>query len=255
MALSEAQIEAFNERGFIILKGFYDTATMDWVSTFLDRLREREPEPGQEAKYYEESPISGETILVRVENLLGDHNRALTDRLITPEAVACLTRLLGEPPVLFKDKVNYKLPGCRPDKLHQDQAAGWNRYCDLFVTMAIAVDENRADNAALSIMSSGNYDRALMTAEWQPLTDADPPYEPEDEYQLLTADPGDVILFDSYVPHGSPANTSRRSRRNLFFTFNRASDGDMRARYYADKWASYAPNRAQGARAKETFRV
>ncbi len=25
-----------------------------------------------------------------------------------------LTQLLGEPPVQFKDKVNYKLPGCRP---------------------------------------------------------------------------------------------------------------------------------------------
>jgi len=37
-----------------------------------------------------------------------------------------LTNLFGEPPVLFKEKINYKLPGCRPDKLHQDQAAGWN---------------------------------------------------------------------------------------------------------------------------------
>ena len=29
----------------------------------------------------------------------------------------------------------------------------------------------------------------------------------------------------------------------------------MRARYYADKWASYAPNLADDARTEESFRV
>ncbi len=255
MILSDAQTKAFADRGFIVLKGFFDGATIARASVFLDDLRDKQPEPDQEAKYYEESPISGESILVRIENVLGDHNREITDCLISAKTVECLTQLLGEPPVLFKEKVNYKLPGCRPDKLHQDQAAGWSRYCDFFITMAIAVDENRKDNAALTFMSSGNYEHKLMTEEWQPLTEQDPPYAPEDEYLLLEADPGDVIFFDSYVPHGSPANTSQRSRRNIFLTFNGVSNGDMRVQYYADKWASYAPNQAQGARAQKTFRV
>ena len=121
--------------------------------------------------------------------------------------------------------------------------------------MGIAVDENRLNNAALSFMSSGNYQKALMAEEWRPLTEDDPPYQPADEYVLLQADPGDVILFDCYVPHGSPANTGSRSRRNIFLTFNKASDGDMRARYYRDKWENYAPNRADEARTEQSFRV
>jgi len=139
--------------------------------------------------------------------------------------------------------------------LHQDQAAGWNKYTDLFITMAIAVDENREDNAALSFMSSGNYEKALMCEEWKPLSENDPPFEPVDEYSLIEADLGDVIFFDSYVPHGSPPNRSERSRRNIFLTFNKASAGDMRAQYYADKWASYAPNEADEARTADSFRV
>jgi len=67
--------------------------------------------------------------------------------------------------------------------------------------------------------------RRLMTPEWQPLTEEDPPYSPAGEYALIEADPGDVIFFDSYVPHGSPANTSDRSRRNVYVTFNRRSAG------------------------------
>ena len=87
------------------------------------------------------------------------------------------------------------------------------------------------------------------------MPEADPPYQPEDEYVLLEADPGDVIFFDSYVPHGSPANTSDRSRRNIFLTFNKQSDGDMRAKYYRDKWASYAPNVADDARSEKSYRM
>lgn len=94
-----------------------------------------------------------------------------------------------------------------------------------------------------------------MTEEWQPLTEDDPPYSPEEEYMLLEADPGDVIFFDPYVPHGSPANTSDRSRRNIFLTFNRLSDGDMRTRYYKDKWESYAPSESDDARPEDSFRV
>ena len=121
--------------------------------------------------------------------------------------------------------------------------------------MGIVVDENRKDNAALSFMNSGNYQRKLMCDEWRALTEDDPPYSPEDEYVLLEAAPGDVLLFDSYVPHGSPPNTSDRRRRNIFLTFNRLSDGDMKARYYKDKWANYAPNKAEDARPEDSFRV
>jgi ectoine hydroxylase-related dioxygenase (phytanoyl-CoA dioxygenase family) len=255
MFLTEEQRNTFEERGFIVLKGFFDATAMAAVSSLVDELKDKQPAENQEAKYYEESTITGENILVRIENILGDHNPELTRLLLTPRAIGCLTELFGEPPVLFKEKVNYKLPGCRPDKLHQDQAAGWNAYTDFCITMAVAVDENRAENAALSFMKSGNYARKLMTEEWQPLTEDDPPYSPADEYMLLEADPGDVIFFDSYVPHGSPANTSERSRRNIFLTFNRQSDGDMRARYYREKWANYPPNRADDARSAKSFRV
>lgn len=255
MFLSEKQTKEFENRGFIVLKGFFNKAAMNKISAWLDELRDKDPSENQEAKYYEKSTITGENILVRIENVLGGHNREIAKLLLPPKAIECLTDLFGEPPVLFKEKINYKLPGCRPDKLHQDQAAGWNAYGNFYITMGIAVDENRKENAALSFLKSGNYEKRLMSEEWGCLSEADPPYQPADEYVLLEADPGDVIFFDSYVPHGSPANTSDRSRRNIFLTFNGQSAGDMRARYYRDKWASYSPNKINDARSEKTYRV
>ncbi len=255
MSLRAEQIEEFETQGFVVVKGFFDEPEMITVSSWLDELRDKAPGEGEEARFFEKSSLTGENILVRAENVLGDHNRRATDLLVSAKARQCLTQLLGEEPVLFKEKINYKLPGCRPDMLHQDQAAGWNRYCDFFITMGIVVDANRKENAALSFMTSGNYKKSLMKGEWMPLTKDDPPYQPEDEYALLEADPGDVIFFDCYVPHGSPANTSNRSRRNIFLTFNRQSDGDMRHRYYADKAQTYPPNEADNAREEASFRV
>jgi ectoine hydroxylase-related dioxygenase (phytanoyl-CoA dioxygenase family) len=255
MALGAEEIAQFHQRGFIVLKGFFAAGEMSQVSAWLADRQQRSESDGADARYYEKSPATGQSILVRVEHFLGEHNPLITKLLLPGKVMECLTQLLGEPPVLFKEKVNYKLPGCRADKLHQDQAAGWNAYGSFFITMAVAVDANRRDNAALTFMTSGNYRKHLMTEEWQPLSQDDPPYSPAEEYSLIEADPGDVIFFDSYVPHGSPANTSQRSRRNVYITFNRQSAGDLRRRYYADKWASYPPNARDQARESGTYRV
>ena len=72
--LSEQQIKQFHERGFIVLKGFFDADAVGKLSLWLDELSQKAPSEGSEAKYYEKSPISDEDLLVRAEYLLGEHN-------------------------------------------------------------------------------------------------------------------------------------------------------------------------------------
>lgn len=255
MELSAPDVEQFRQRGYCVHQGFFARAEIEKISDWLDSLQAARPGKGPEARYYEQSPVTGNGILVRVEHILGEHNPEMTRLMLAPRVLDALRSLFGEAPMLFKEKVNYKLPGCRADKLHQDQAAGWNAYSDFFITMAIVVDQNRRENAALSFLATGAYERTLMGPEWQPLTEADPPYEPSGDYQVLEADSGDVVFFDSYVPHGSPPNTSDQPRRNIYLTFNRRSDGDLRLRYYRDKWANYPPNNPGQARRVGSYRV
>ena len=54
-------------------------------------------------------------------------------------------------------------------------------------------------------------------------------------YDPVLAVPGDLILFDSYVPHRSGPNRSTGARRSYYITYNRLADGDHRAEYYARK--------------------
>jgi len=80
-------------------------------------------------KYYEANPehktdsAAPPKILQRIENFL-QFNPAL-DRLINgPRMLKLMGELFGEPSVLYKEKINYKLPGGEGFKPHQDVAAG-----------------------------------------------------------------------------------------------------------------------------------
>lgn len=255
MPVSAAQIDEFHDKGFTVARGVYTAAEIQRVSDWLDELCASDGHDNEVATYYEASPSTGETVLVRAEYLLGDHNPEMTALLLKPEVTKALQAFLDDEPALFKEKANFKLPGCRSDLLHQDQAAGWGRYSDFFITMLIAVDENRLDNAPVSFRDAGDHQLKLLGPEWEVLSNEEPPTTPEPGYQIVVAKPGDVVFFDCYVPHRSPANTTAEARRNLYLTFNRKSDGDQRMAYYNDKWENYPPNTRDSARDRASFRV
>ena len=60
------------------------------------------------------------------------------------------------------------------------------------------------------------------------------------DWRPVLLDPGDLLFFDSYTPHYSDTNRSERPRRAAYLTYNAASRGDFRDRYYADKRADFA---------------
>ena len=46
---------------------------------------------------------------------------------------------------------------------------------------------------------------------------------------------GDVLIFDSFVPHKSEVNTTQNSRRIYYFTYNKKSEGEHRLDYFKKK--------------------
>ena len=78
MQLSTQDVERFRQRGYCVQPGFYDQASIKRISDWLDALRTTPPPEGAEACYYEQSPVTGEELLVRVEHILGAHNPEIT---------------------------------------------------------------------------------------------------------------------------------------------------------------------------------
>lgn len=187
--------------------------------------------------------------LCRIEYLAGASPYIRTD------VVACLASLIetliGQPVRLFKDKCNLKHPGGGAFAAHQDISAYRHFATSYQVTAAVMLDPAVEANGALQMASHWDDTAHGGTAHATPRGElVQLPYHeggrrngdiPDEltaqmTWEMIEAAPGDIIVFDSYVPHRSQANLSGATRRILFFTFNPACEGDLYDAYYRAKW-------------------
>jgi len=249
-SMSEAQRAHFRDRGWVLARGFCTSEETLQLSAWTDDLARCPERAGAQMVYHEMSLEAPTVRLVqRIENFCPFHERF--DRFVRGRLQAATESLLGERVVLFKDKINFKMPGGAGFEPHQDQQAGWSRYAPLFVTALVSLDAAPLESGCLEIADAPRL-TGLIGQEWQPLSALELKGL---SLQPLTCEPGDVIFFDSFVAHGSKPNRSPRPRRILYLTYNPASAGDHREQYFRDKRASFPPDIERLPGVEYRFRV
>ena len=236
--IPQTGVAAFRRDGFLSVPGFFDPATTAEIVRWVDEIETWPETPGAHMMYFEDSlRVPGQRLLNRVENFVPYH-AGFSQMLAGAGLRESVGDLFGEPSVLFKEKINFKLPGGNGFEAHQDAQAGWDDYVGLCITAMVTIDETTVANGCLE-MGRWRHRCELIGEMWRPL-------QPEDllevEFFSCPTKPGDVVFFDSYVPHRSAPNLTDQPRRVLYVTYNAASDGDQRERYYADKRRSYPPD-------------
>jgi len=235
--LSRDQLERFHRDGFLVVRSLYSQDEIRQISDWTDELAASPEQPGKIMMYFETSHDTGRRILCRIENFVPFHEGFR--QLITARRLSqAVSELLQEPAVLFKDKINFKLPGGDGFREHQDVQAGWNEFAGLHVTAMLAIDETNEENGSLE-MIPGMHKGGVLGKMWAPLTDADTGHR---AYEAVHCKPGDAVFFDSYTPHRSASNRTNSARRVLYITYNRLSEGDSREKYYAAKRRNYPPD-------------
>ena len=233
--LGDGHVADFHRDGYVVLRGGLGAADMKRIERWTRELAEFPEEAGKHWVYHEKSLLDpAKELIGRIENIAPFHAGFAELTRVLKEPV---TRLLGEDAVLFKEKLNFKMPGGGGFKMHQDSQAGWWDYADFFITVMVCIDEATLDNGCLK-MVAGHHKRGLLR-EWEPLTEQDMRGM---ELDPAPTKPGDLAFFDSYAPHGSEPNVSDTTRRLYFATYNRRSAGDHLARYYADKRKAFPPD-------------
>lgn len=249
--LNQEQIDAFERDGFVAVPGLFDAREIADITVWTDEVQAWPETPGKHMMYFEDSLLTaGDRVLQRLENFYPYHAsfKALFDSDKLNGAVA---QLLGEPAVLYKDKINFKLPGGDGFKPHQDQQAGWDTYASFFITALVTIDPCTIENGCLELVA-GHHKAGLVGDEFRPLDDGQ---MAEMDFKPYPTAPGDAVFFDSFCPHGSGPNLTDTSRRVLYVTYNRASEGDHRLQYYADKRKSFPPDCEREPGKEYVFRV
>lgn len=243
-------LKAFYEaNGYLHIPGFYNGHEVQELMAYTEEVQGVEESVGGQMMYYEEGRGGQGRILRRVEDFAHRHDGMLRMFMEpTSKMMRFGAELIGEELLLFKEKINFKLPGAAGFEEHQDHQAGWDKYVHWFVSIGVCVDPATTSNGCLEV-AGGMHKQGLLGEEWKPLKDL------ELDYQPVECSPGDVIVFDSYVPHRSAPNETPNQRRMLFLTYNLASEGEHRVQYFADKRVSYPPDIERMPNRTYTYRV
>jgi len=236
--LEAASAEQWRRHGWLWLRGFLRNADVEELRRWTDEVAGWPEVPGRWMRYYERNAGEPATrMLARIENFVPYH-AGLAGLFQGPRLQALLAELCGEPVVLFKDKINFKLPGGAAFAPHQDAPAYVDFGVEHHLTVMVPVDPFTRENGCVEIARDAcarvllphNPDGTLRSEVMDGLV-----VEP------LLAAPGDVIVFDAWVPHRSGPNRTAGPRRSYYLTYNPASAGDRRAAYYARKRECFPP--------------
>ena len=248
LVITDDQLAAFERDGYLVVRSGFSAAEMALIARWTDELAAMPEVSGRHWVFHEKSlKGDGRDLINRIENIAPFHDgfAEFAEALRAP-----VGQLLGEEATLFKEKVNFKMPGGDGFKPHQDSQAGWDAYADFFISVLVSIDEATVENGCLQICA-GHHKRGLFQS-WEPLTEMDMEGM---EFKHLPTKPGDLVFFDCYAPHASDPNLTDKTRRIYYATYNRKSAGDHMARYYADKHKNYPPDIDRAAGREYVFRV
>ena len=235
--LTPEQHTHYARHGWCAAPGFFSPAEAAEISGWTDALTARPEVSGAHMVYWEASlKDPAAKVRQRIEDFCPVHPGF--DALVHGRLQAAAAELLGGPAVLFKDKINFKEPGGAGFEPHQDQQAGWSAFAPMFVTALVTIDPSTRENGCLEMADAPRLG-GLIGEEWTPLT---PAQMAAFALVPVPGEPGDVLFFDSYVPHASKPNFTAAPRRILYLTYNLAAHGDHREAYFAEKRAAFPPD-------------
>jgi hypothetical protein len=223
-------VDHFREYGWVVVDALASDVKQA-LPGWIDEVSSWPEGEGEWLQHYEGTDAG--PLLARSENFVPFH-AGLRAMLCEGALVDVASALLGEPAVLYKEKVNYKQPGGAGYSPHQDAPA--YPMIDTHVSALVAIDDADEGNGCLEVVSR-MYDEILPMDERGCIV---PDLVAELKWEPAPVMAGQTLWFHSRTPHRSGANTSDRPRRALYPTYNALAEGDRRAEYYAAKLAAFA---------------
>eukprot|EP00040_Diaphanoeca_grandis_P029771 m.175096 g.175096 ORF g.175096 m.175096 type:complete len:304 (-) comp31799_c0_seq1:49-960(-) len=232
--LSEEQINSWDRDGMLILSDVLPQQWIDELPSMAQELADLEEDTGAHLKHYELTD-SGTKQICRVENFCKTVPR--WKELCLGLVQDIVGQAVRSPSVLFKDKINYKGPHGAGFLCHQDASAyGTDELAARHVSVLVAVDAATKENGCLQV-APGTHNSGLFKNAKGVI---DPEVENSMEFVNVTLNPGQLVLFDSFLPHRSESNNTDGWRRSGYLTFNKLNEGDHHTAYYEKKAKVFA---------------
>lgn len=223
-SLTDVQLTQYRELGYVILRGVFTHAeAAGWDRACNELLSRTEfVHPGNMRLALCKDPATGAERVWKFDPFV-DLSPALAalarDRRILDPLASIYA---GRDPRLFKDKLIYKPPGGQGNELHQDYN-WWQGFPTSLISVLVAIDSADRANGCTELFPG--HERGLLHTpgafDGLPAGRVDLARGVSVETQ-----PGDIALFNCFVPHRAGPNQSAAWRRQIFFTYNDSADGE-----------------------------
>ncbi|CAO3607391.1 unnamed protein product [Cunninghamella echinulata] len=240
--LTKEQIQCYHEQGFLLIEDFYTMEEHAIIQQYCNDFKTWGHEKGKWMQYYEINKANNKEQLCRTENFTPYHP-GMASFVKSPRLLQVLEKLHGEEYVLFKEKVNYKLPGGGGFPAHQDAPAFVQFGQSSHMTVMFTVDPTTNENGCLEVVPGShknNYERGILPQE-QHDGSISLDWCKDHEWIPVYCKPGSVLIFGAYLAHRSGDNKTNQSRVAVYLTYNAAKEGDFRDHYYNEKRKLFPP--------------
>lgn len=193
---------------------------------------------------YKQGELHSKKSLTRLEHFVDAHED--WSELCHNYLRRLVSKALGIPMVLYKEKLNLKPPGSSGFAPHLDTPSlrialgeeGPQEFC----TVMVAIDDMTVGNGCLRF-NKGPWSEDHCVSTIAPNADGNPdaggragaiPQKLADslDFEPLVCKGGSIAVFNGWAPHRSAANGSPFPRRAVFLTYNLSKEGDFHRRYY-----------------------
>ncbi len=222
--LDDDEIRAYDEHGVILARGLFPAAWIERMAKAVDRTVAR-PTPMGDAVSIKEQGFAGDLFLWKTDD---DFRDWVYD---SPAALVARQVLRSKRVRHFYDQLFVKPPGCHvPTPWHHD-VTFWpvDVECRSLCSIWITFDPVTRESSGLEFVRGShhwpnrfkaitpNHDLYMMDSDFEDPPDID---GHRDDYDLFCPDmePGDCLIFDAHVVHGSSTNHSTEVTRRAFST-------------------------------------
>lgn len=236
--LTEQQVAQFDEDGFLVIRAReHNLIDPTVLQTWADEVREL-PRDHDKWMPYDETLPDGRKQIMRTENFV-DYHEGLATLLKGKPLGSILKQVTRDDMLLFKDKINYKLPGANGFKPHLDAPAYDHIGKIEHTTANFAIHPATIANGCIYVVPRSHRMDVKLSVGGR----IDENWEAEHTWIPVELDSGDLLIFGSHLAHRSAPNTTDKPRSSVYATYHTVTDGtDLRDRYYKDRRENFPPD-------------
>ncbi len=226
-AITDAEIARYHEQGFIAVRDAFTSEEVRVAFEALNHLIAGRVPEFQNIQFRQEArgKLEGLSLDERLDSVrrllyFVDYEPRLKAIAHKPQLLAVIEKLLGDKPEMFQDMALIKPPQGREKPWHQDHA-----YFELtpetrVVGVWIALDPADIENGCMRVMPGWHRSGRFPHFQIRDLQICDSEMNGLIEHRVaVPLEPGGCLIFDSYLPHGTPNNFTSSRRRALQFHY------------------------------------